>query len=88
MQVDGRQGASVASSSGDLPRYTAAPKDPRHDEQFVLRDAANGRPLADVRYRIRTASGAAFAGITDATGHTQRVSTTNAETLRIEIERV
>ncbi|WGS40261.1 hypothetical protein LFL97_10900 [Burkholderia sp. JSH-S8] len=70
----------------------SAPRSPlaihaEHDEQFVLRDVDTGRPLARVRYRIRTASGKVFSGVTDATGHTQRVTTTNTESLCLEIAR-
>ncbi|WP_269508100.1 hypothetical protein [Burkholderia sp. IMCC1007] len=56
-----------------------------HDEQYVMRDANTGRPLARVRYRILTQSGQVFSGITDETGHTQRVRTSGAENLRIDI---
>ncbi len=58
-----------------------------HDEQYVLRDADSGQPLTNIRYRIRTASGHVFSGVTDATGHTQRVATTNTESLHLEIVR-
>ncbi|MBN3777458.1 PAAR domain-containing protein [Burkholderia sp. Ac-20345] len=58
-----------------------------HDEQYVLRDAHSRQPLANVQYRIRTASGQVLVGITDATGHTQRVTTTDAESLHLEIVR-
>ncbi|KWA77600.1 hypothetical protein WL28_29485 [Burkholderia ubonensis] len=56
-----------------------------HDEQFVLCDATTGSPLARVQYRIRTASGKVFSGVTDATGHTQRVTTIGAEDLQLHI---
>ncbi|MBN3816314.1 hypothetical protein G3N57_06640 [Paraburkholderia sp. Se-20369] len=56
-----------------------------HDEQFVLHDADSGRPLARVRYRIRTASGQVLGGVTGADGHTQRVTTTSAEQLHLDI---
>ncbi|EMN1925719.1 PAAR domain-containing protein [Burkholderia ambifaria] len=58
-----------------------------HDEQYVLRDAHNGQPLANVRYRIRLSSGKVFTGVTDATGHTQRVSSAYAESIKFEIAR-
>ncbi|WP_423382619.1 PAAR domain-containing protein [Burkholderia sp. LMG 32019] len=55
------------------------------DEQFRLIDHDTGRPLANVRYRVRTATGGSFTGVTDATGHTQRITTTGTENLRLEI---
>ncbi|MXN77886.1 PAAR domain-containing protein [Burkholderia sp. 4701] len=55
------------------------------DEQFRLIDHDTGRPLANVRYRVRTATGGGFAGVTDAAGHTQRITTTDSENLRLEI---
>jgi len=64
-----------------------APASGIHDEQYVLREADSGRPLANVRYRIRLSSGKIFAGVTDATGHTQRVTSAYAESLKFEIAR-
>ncbi|KDB09615.1 PAAR repeat-containing protein [Burkholderia sp. lig30] len=64
-----------------------APASGIHDEQYVLRESDSGRPLANVRYRIRLSSGKVFTGVTDATGHTQRVTSTYAESLRFEIAR-
>ncbi|KVC95305.1 hypothetical protein WI78_19790 [Burkholderia ubonensis] len=58
-----------------------------HDEQLVLCDATTGSPLACVQYRIRTAPGKVFSGVTDATGHTQRVTTIGAEDLQLHIYR-
>ncbi|WP_081896789.1 MULTISPECIES: PAAR domain-containing protein [Burkholderia] len=58
-----------------------------HDEQYVLREAESGRPLAYVPYRIRLSSGKIFTGVTDAAGHTQRVTTVYAESLKFEIAR-
>ncbi|WP_081051595.1 PAAR domain-containing protein [Burkholderia diffusa] len=58
-----------------------------HDEQYVLRDIDSGRPLANVRYRISLSSGKVFTGTTDATGHTQRVRSIHAESLKFEIAR-
>jgi uncharacterized protein (DUF2345 family) len=50
-----------------------------------LRDGETRRPLANVRYRIRTASGAISEGITNAEGKTIRVQTDGAESLTIEV---
>jgi hypothetical protein len=56
-----------------------------YDEQYVLRDMSTTRPLANIRYRVRTATGITFEGITDAQGRTQRVTTDGAETLKLEV---
>ncbi|MDR0243845.1 MAG: hypothetical protein LBJ65_19805 [Burkholderia sp.] len=56
-----------------------------HDEQYVLCDEQSGRPLARVRYRIHTASGRIFSGMTDFEGNTQRVTARHAEKLRLEV---
>ncbi|PCE32244.1 PAAR domain-containing protein [Burkholderia ubonensis] len=56
-----------------------------YGERYFLSDADRGRPLSGIRYRIRTASGRIFSGVTDSSGHTQRVETGSAETLQVEI---
>jgi hypothetical protein len=56
-----------------------------YSEQFVLFDAHTSHPLSAVRYRIRTASGRLFEGVTDGHGKTARVSTSAAEPLVLEI---
>ncbi|WP_126285366.1 PAAR domain-containing protein [Burkholderia stagnalis] len=58
-----------------------------HDEQYVLHDTDSGQPLANTHYRIRTSTGRVFNGVTDAAGHTQRVTTADAESLYLEIVR-
>ncbi|WP_431823359.1 hypothetical protein [Burkholderia sp. F1] len=78
------QGAALMGQS--VPRSVAAGR-VEHDEQFVLCDAATGRPLARVQYRIWTASGKVFSGVTDAMGHSQRVTTTDTEDLQLYIYR-
>ncbi|WP_232430781.1 hypothetical protein [Burkholderia ubonensis] len=77
----------VATLTGQGALRSAAEGRVEHDEQYVLRDADTGRPLARVQYRIRTASGKVFSGVTDATGHTQRVTTNSIESLYLEIVR-
>ncbi|MBN3777459.1 PAAR domain-containing protein [Burkholderia sp. Ac-20345] len=59
----------------------------RCDEQYCLRNAATGQPMANARYRVRTESGRIFSGVTDATGHTQRIVTIGAEDLQLHIHR-
>jgi len=56
-----------------------------HDEQFTLRCHSSGQPLENVPYRIKTGSGQAFNGVTDAHGRTQRITTEGAQSLRVEI---
>jgi len=63
-------------------RLSPPPSDAIHDEQFTLLDDAR-RPLANVRYRIVTHTGQTFAGITDASGHTCRLVTDTAASLKI-----
>ncbi|OMG74307.1 PAAR domain-containing protein [Burkholderia ubonensis] len=82
---DGDGGHNAANSFTALSTF--APASDIHDEQYVLRDADSGRPLANVRYRIRLSSGKIFTGVTDATGHTQRVKSAYAESLKFEIAR-
>ncbi|RQS70430.1 hypothetical protein DID96_14885 [Burkholderia sp. Bp8963] len=65
--------------------HPSPPIGAEHDEQYVLRNADTGRPLARMRYRIHAESGQVFSGVTDSTGHTQRVTTSGAENLRIDI---
>lgn len=81
------------SSANPFTGYSAfaptrhAPASGIHDEQYVLREADSGRPLANIRYRIRLSSGKIFTGVTDATGHTQRVTSAYAESIKFEITR-
>lgn len=77
--------STTALSSFAPTRYGSASG--IHDEQYVLREADSGRPLANVRYRIRLSSGKIFSGVTDATGHTQRVTSASAESIKFEIAR-
>jgi uncharacterized Zn-binding protein involved in type VI secretion len=56
------------------------------DEGFVLRDNRTRRPLAHVRYRVRSASGVIRNGITDVAGRTARIETSRAENVTIEIQ--
>lgn len=82
--------AEIATFSGE-PAATShlslmSSDAPALDEQYVLRDAT-GRPLARVRYRVRTQSGQTFDGTTDLAGHTQHVTTSNAENLRLYVYR-
>ena len=53
------------------------------DEQFELLDA-EGEPVADFRYKITSASGTVFRGVTDSLGRTQRINTRASEKLQLE----
>ncbi|CAM2173745.1 PAAR domain-containing protein [Paraburkholderia sacchari] len=56
----------------------------RYDEGYTLTDR-NGRALANVRYRVRSNSATVANGVTDSSGHTQRVSATTAQWLTLEV---
>lgn len=80
--IEASGGSAVASGrTHDRASFPAL----QHDEQFTLRDMETRAPLANVHYRIRTASGAIFEGVTNADGKTIRVQTDNAELLTIEV---
>lgn len=85
MVFTAEQAATLTGQSAPRSSLAGHAEHGEHDEQFVLRDVDTGRPLARVRYRIRTASGKVFSGVTDATGHTQRVATTGVEELQLHI---
>jgi hypothetical protein len=57
-----------------------------YDEGITLRDHRTRRPLAHVRYRVRSSSGAISNGVTDASGKTARIETSGAENLTIEVQ--
>jgi type VI secretion system secreted protein VgrG len=46
--------------------------DLKFDQQVVMRWSGSNEPMANQRYRVRTASGMTFEGVTDANGLTQR----------------
>ncbi|KVT95535.1 hypothetical protein WK59_28775 [Burkholderia ubonensis] len=86
MVFTGEEAATLTGQSRSAPRSSVVSHG-THDEQYVLSDVDTGEPLARVRYRIRTASGQVFDGVTDAAGYTQRITTTDAESLHLEIVR-
>ncbi|NTX28444.1 hypothetical protein HT746_15105 [Burkholderia pyrrocinia] len=82
--------AQVATLNGRKPgaaHLAPTPSDAAHDEQFVLCDTSTGRPLARMRYRVRTTSGQVIEGTTDSAGRTQHITTANAESLRLYLYR-
>ncbi|WP_250436837.1 MULTISPECIES: PAAR domain-containing protein [unclassified Caballeronia] len=56
------------------------------DEQYVFRDRTNGRPLANVFYRLVSSNGVTVEGVTDQAGRTQRIKTSLTEKVVVEIE--
>lgn len=67
--------ASFAHSSGGdgVPAGVKPPaSDLKFDQQVLMCWSGTNEPMARQRYRIRTASGATFEGVTDADGLTQR----------------
>ncbi|ARU90447.1 PAAR domain-containing protein [Pseudomonas sp. M30-35] len=52
------------------------------DEQFKIIDSS-GKPLANVPYHIKEQSGRTHTGISDATGHTPRITTSAQENLEV-----
>jgi type VI secretion system secreted protein VgrG len=67
--------ASFAHSSGGdgVPAGVKAPgSDLKFDQQVLMRWTGTNEPMANQRYRVQTASGAIFEGVTDANGLTQR----------------
>ncbi|WP_149135834.1 hypothetical protein [Cupriavidus campinensis] len=60
------------------------PKPPGlYDEQFTLKDEHSGESLPHIPYRIETADGKVFRGVTDAAGRTMRVFADKAQALKI-----
>jgi uncharacterized protein (DUF2345 family) len=53
---------------------------------LVLRDQQTERPLARVRYRVRSSSAVISSGVTDASGRTARIETSCAENITIEVQ--
>jgi uncharacterized Zn-binding protein involved in type VI secretion len=53
------------------------------DEQFTLLDT-EGEPVADFAYKVTTASGKVFRGVTNELGQTLRISTSVIEKLHLE----
>jgi type VI secretion system secreted protein VgrG len=55
------------------------------DEAFVIKDNANGEPLANVCYRIKYADGTYQYGRTNERGETHLIGTEDPETITIEV---
>jgi uncharacterized Zn-binding protein involved in type VI secretion len=76
--------ATATSLAPSSSQSTAATL-PEYDEQFRLVDPITRRPLANLHYRIVTASGRVITGTTDGKGHTRRIATGRSEPLSIQI---
>ncbi|KAF0864219.1 PAAR domain-containing protein [Pseudomonas sp. LD120] len=56
-------------------------------EQYVIECQETGKPLAGIAYAFKTASGKRLNGVTGKDGRTQKVSSSEAETYELIIER-
>lgn len=73
----------IGQSGGGAAVSPVPPINLGFDEQFTLSDA-EGQPVPDFAYKITTASGKIFRGVTNERGLTQRVSTRATELLHLE----
>ncbi|MEK6345932.1 MAG: PAAR domain-containing protein [Burkholderia sp.] len=82
----GSGGRNEAVSLHGSPAHSSerhTPDQVVHDEQYVLRDAHSGKPLANVRYRVVTDTGQIITSTTDGIGRTRRFITSGAVSLKI-----
>jgi len=56
-------------------------------EHYVIECQETGKPLAGIAYTIKTASGKIFSGVTGADGKTEKISSSDAETYELIIQR-
>jgi type VI secretion system secreted protein VgrG len=81
--------ASTKELAGPANGSAGAPAVPKakqiYNEAFVVLDEETKAPMAHVRYRIESASGAIVEGVTDALGRTQRMFTSTSETLTLHL---
>ncbi|MFM0321925.1 PAAR domain-containing protein [Caballeronia glebae] len=75
-----------ARGTSALPLASALPAASVFDEEYVLRDRTSGRPLASVPYRLVSSNGVIVEGVTDQAGRTQRIKTSAAEKITVEVE--
>ncbi|MCP3722762.1 hypothetical protein M3I53_06385 [Paraburkholderia sp. CNPSo 3272] len=74
------ESVGATQSPGDVAQDTL------YDEQFTLLEEAR-RPLADMRYRIIVDGERVITGTTNASGHTERVVTRSASSLKLQSEK-
>jgi hypothetical protein len=65
---------------GQLARFDLI--DDSHDEHFVLKDPL-GNPFADMRYKIKSADGVEFEGVTDHNGRTGLFTSDKIENIEL-----
>lgn len=71
--------AGMTTKTGALPQGGEGPL----DEQFALKDKESGTAIAYAPYRIETADGKMYRGMTDAEGRTLRIFTGKAQSLKV-----
>ncbi|GLS03726.1 type IV secretion protein Rhs [Chitiniphilus shinanonensis] len=64
----------------------APPPKERYHEQFVVTDKHTGLPLVHTPYRVETADGQVFHGVTDGEGRTTRIHTPDARQLKLYLD--
>jgi hypothetical protein len=72
----------------DGARIYARPEEVKaqFDECYILRHARTGKPIANVAYRLVSATGETMQGVTDSAGRTQRIKAGSAQKIRVEIK--
>ncbi|AQH00071.1 hypothetical protein A9R05_00315 [Burkholderia sp. KK1] len=83
LQTSGRSGSARVMAAPPLASSSALAS--AFDEEYVLRDGATGRPIANVFYRLTSTSGVIVEGMTDRSGKTQRIKTSSAERISVKI---
>ncbi|WP_240702344.1 type VI secretion system Vgr family protein [Trinickia terrae] len=88
IDIKGGQHSFAGPASSDYPLPTmpgsTASKSGAFDEQVHLSDG-RGVPLSNTPYTIRKHSGEILHGVTDSTGHTERLATDSAEPFEVYI---
>jgi uncharacterized Zn-binding protein involved in type VI secretion len=56
------------------------------DERFILRDAVTAAPLTNRAYRLKSNTGQVIEDVTDASGRTARIKTTQAESYTLQLK--
>ncbi|WP_277185426.1 PAAR domain-containing protein [Caballeronia sp. BR00000012568055] len=74
-------GAATTASFANTPPVASV-----FDEEYVLRDSKTGLRLANVFYRLTSTSGMIVEGMTDQSGKTQRIKTSAAQEIKVEIK--
>jgi hypothetical protein len=85
-QYDSYQDIDTGDSAtmSSTPSRASMPN-PIFDQQFTLLDQHTKKPLANIRYRARSTSGAYITGTTDAEGRTARFQTPDSAGVVLEV---